>query len=814
MAKTFVQQPPLPLEIDQGDAGTAAFYVVELVFLDEWLVVEEGVDLTAQGTAALAVDDLDRAEAGSQGLVEEAFDFRQGLAECLADDVQFRGHAGRADRPVRRGGSGFLFGLLFFLQFVQVRRTDVLEFDADRHAPDGDGQLFAADVFDRADAVQVVDEDLLADFQFRQVDRVALGLFRFRQGNLLDSPAGLVDGLGLFPVRPLLGLGLQFADNLFGFDAEVALEVDGIAAAGVDDILPLRRDLVLFFAQIIFQFPGFAQAVFQFRLFFVHLFGLCIELGQDFFHIHVLSLAAQVFGFFQDIPGHTQAFADAESVGTAGRADAQLVRRLQRFHIELDVAVFDARRIIGIVLEVVVMGRDHDIRAFLVKGIEDGNGDGTAFGRVRTGTEFVCQDEVFRPAVLEDVDKLLHMAGKGTQVLGNILFVADVGKDVAEDGQFRRFTDGDEQAGLMHEDQKAQGLHGNGLAARVGACNEQDAVIAADDDGIGHDVLGVDEGMAGLDEPDFPRLGNGRTAGLHLQGQLSLGKGEFQLTDTLRAVIQVIVLLLHFGRQAAENAFDFLRFANAGGLQVVVGIDDGQRFDIERRATGRRIMDNAGKGMAVFLLDGDDIAVVAHCDQGILEILLVFLVLQDIIDITLGLPFQFDDTAAQAHQFRRRIVADLAVVVKDSGERMRKLGKIANDLCLFGQLGILSPPFGEERPDFPIMLEVIPDIDTFMGIEGHFALGLFQGRTDIDDAAEGRARFRLHAADGFFRIGQVLFNDIAIVHRSQAAGDFFRQPGRGQADQHVLDLVESQNPHTSFIHKWHYSCCYKIPWKK
>ena len=171
-------------------------------------------------------------------------------------------------------------------------------------------------------------------------------------------------------------------------------------------MMSCRLDVTLsfFFAQIIFQFPGFAQAVFQFRLFFVHLFGLCIELGQDFFHIHVLSLAAQVFGFFQDIPGHTQAFADAESVGTAGRADAQLVRRLQRFHIELDVAVFDARRIIGIVLEVVVMGRDHDIRAFLVKGIEDGNGDGTAFGRVRTGTEFVCQDEVFRPAVLEDVD--------------------------------------------------------------------------------------------------------------------------------------------------------------------------------------------------------------------------------------------------------------------------------------------------------------------------------------------------------------------------------------------------------------------------
>lgn len=95
---THGQYPPL--EIDQRDTGTAAFYVVELVFLDEWLVVEEGVDLTAQGTAALAVDDLDRTETGSQGLVQEAFDFRQGFAESLADDVQFRSDAGRADRPV------------------------------------------------------------------------------------------------------------------------------------------------------------------------------------------------------------------------------------------------------------------------------------------------------------------------------------------------------------------------------------------------------------------------------------------------------------------------------------------------------------------------------------------------------------------------------------------------------------------------------------------------------------------------------------------------------------------------------------------
>ena len=110
------------------------------------------------------------------------------------------------------------------------------------------------------------------------------------------------------------------------------------------------------------------------------------------------------------------------------------------------------------------------------------------------------------------------MAGKSTQVLGNVLFVADIGKYVAEDGQFRRFADRNEQAGLMHEDQKAQGLHGNGFTTGVGARNEEDAIIAADDNGIRHNVFGIDKRMAGLDELDFPRLRNSRTAGFHLQG--------------------------------------------------------------------------------------------------------------------------------------------------------------------------------------------------------------------------------------------------------------------------------------------------------
>ena len=122
------------------------------------------MDLPAQGAASLAVDDFHRTETGGQGLIKETFDIGPGLAEGLADDVEFRRHPRRADGPIGRAGSSFLFSLFFFLQFVEIRCADVAEFDADRHAPQGYGKLLAAHVFDGTDAVQGVDEDLLPHF--------------------------------------------------------------------------------------------------------------------------------------------------------------------------------------------------------------------------------------------------------------------------------------------------------------------------------------------------------------------------------------------------------------------------------------------------------------------------------------------------------------------------------------------------------------------------------------------------------------------------------------------------------------------------
>ena len=77
------------------------------------------MDLPAQGTASLAVDDFYRTETGSESLIEESFNIRQGLTEGLADDVEFRCHPGRADGPIGRAGGSFLFMPVFLSSIRQ-----------------------------------------------------------------------------------------------------------------------------------------------------------------------------------------------------------------------------------------------------------------------------------------------------------------------------------------------------------------------------------------------------------------------------------------------------------------------------------------------------------------------------------------------------------------------------------------------------------------------------------------------------------------------------------------------------------------------
>ena len=195
--------------------------------------------------------------------------------------------------------------------------------------------------------------------------------------------------------------------------------------------------------------------------------------------------------------------------------------------------------------------------------------------------------------------------------------------------------------------------------------------------------------------------------------------------------------------------------------------------------------------MAVFLFNRHDIPIVAHSYQHVLEVFLIFFILQHTVNISLGLAFQFNNTAAQPHQFRRRSIPNLMVVVKHRGHFMGQLGKITNGLRFFFQLGIQVFFIGKIRADVAIPLYVVPNINAFLAVQHHFPAGFFQGRPDINNAAKRRRRFALQTMHGFFRIIEPRSNDCTVTAGPEPSGDFFGKAGRCQPYQHLLYLIKS-----------------------
>ena len=64
---------------------------------------------------------------------------------------------------------------------------------------------------------------------------------------------------------------------------------------------------------------------------------------------------------------------------------------------------------------------------------------------------------------------MLHVGGEGAETLLDTLLVADVGKDLAVDGDAGIRRGRDVHAALDHECQEADGFEGHGFAAGVGA---------------------------------------------------------------------------------------------------------------------------------------------------------------------------------------------------------------------------------------------------------------------------------------------------------------------------------------------------------
>ena len=118
-------------------------------------------------------------------------------------------------------------------------------------------------------------------------------------------------------------------------------------------------------------------------------------------------------------------------------------------------------------LQCVGVRRGHDERAALLKMIDDGSAQRAALDGVGPAAHLVEQHErrLFEPAL--DCHEVRHMRGERAQARRDRLLVADVRKDRPEGRERAPFVDGDEQSGLSHQREQAEGLERDGLAAGV-----------------------------------------------------------------------------------------------------------------------------------------------------------------------------------------------------------------------------------------------------------------------------------------------------------------------------------------------------------
>ena len=112
-----------------------------------------------------------------------------------------------------------------------------------------------------------------------------------------------------------------------------------------------------------------------------------------------------------------------------GRPNAQLIGRTERLHIELDRRVTHARRVVGIELQIAIVGGGKGRNAAVAQVVEQGHGQGGPFIGVGPRAEFIKQHQAIWVGLFQNLDNVGHVAAKGAEILLDALLVANIGVD-------------------------------------------------------------------------------------------------------------------------------------------------------------------------------------------------------------------------------------------------------------------------------------------------------------------------------------------------------------------------------------------------
>ena len=371
--------------------------------------------------------------------------------------------------------------------------------------------------------------------------------------------------------------------------------------------------------------------------------------------------------------------------------------------------------------------------------------------------------------LLEDADDVGDVPRKGAERLLDGLLVADVGVDVVEQRQLRAGLDRDVQPRLRHGRHQPDGLERDGLAAGVGAGDDQREGARREVDIQRHDGVRIEQRMPRLEQADddtgvgslrvlcvlrdvltrswfpFDRLFlipiqrmQQRLAGVDLLGILGLGKGQVQLGQRFDAGDDLAGRDADLRGQFRQHLAHFVAFGQLQFAEGVVHLDDRQRFDEQGRAARRLVVDD-GLDLSLELgAQRDDIAPVALGDERILQHR-HGLAVGDVLLQAAHQPFVGDaHVAAQAGQFDGGRVEHFALVRDGARDGIDDAGRVgqaerqpadARELRLHFFEGLLQLAAGDQRG---------LDIQQVGGIQHAAVPGQVHLLADVVRAADGQ----------------------------------------------------------------------------
>jgi hypothetical protein len=209
---------------------------------------------------------------------------------------------------------------------------------------------------------------------------------------------------------------------------------------------------------------------------------------------------------------------------------------------------------------------------------------------------------------------------EGGQALPDVLLVADVGAHGVEQVDACPRRDGDVQAGTGEEHRQCNALEDDRLAPGVGSRDHEHVEALAEADVVGDRIVAGDERVAQLGHAQHAVGLHHRLGGLHLLGESGARVREVDRLERLQARIDRVARGRRLLRQVPQHPQGLALDLEFRLLQAVVQLDQGLRFDEERRSRLRGVVDDAAYTPSRVGADREHVAVVADRVVGVGEV--------------------------------------------------------------------------------------------------------------------------------------------------------------------------------------------------